>query len=167
MKIRLKAAILCVLLTLVAGCAYVPTAPLPSEPGNASFLFLGSVQKIRFLEKNFASEIPPNCKTVTSSEEIEARDRSSYTTALYRCTKTDEATFKVFGGIFLGATGSRALKTVLAAEGSTAFQLDEAGAVSTALSMTVTTTSCDYTYCRWLNSRGPWKPNMACQQFCN
>jgi hypothetical protein len=166
MNLRLKAAFLGALVTLVAGCACGPTGPLPpNETGRVNFVIRGPALAVSLFERKLDVEIPPNCKKRTPPEEIKARDGGpSDTTTLYQCVNTDETTFAVFGKKFTATIRGNADL------GQASASLDPvivAAAGPTALSMTATTSPCDYTYCKWLNSHGPWKQNMACQQYCN
>jgi len=164
MNLRCKVAFSGVLVSLVAGCACEPKAPLrPDPPGTVFFLLRGRVAPVQYFENNL--KLPHDCEKKTPQEVTSDRyGDPSNTNTLYLCKNADAETFTEFGKLFVTTI---ALKFDAVTLASTAANLDDPPGGSTGLSMTATTTPCDYTYCRFLNSRGPWMLNKACQQFCN
>jgi hypothetical protein len=165
MKLRISAPQLAVCaMVLLVGCACPPPAPQPpSEPGVVYFVVRGTKASVSFFHTNFMieSDTPHDCKDVSVPPKdggSEPKDASK----LYRCEKTDDSTFSGFGRLFnKTVANSRAISQASLEPVSVA----QAGA--NPLSMVATTTQCNYTYCSWLHSSGPWMPNKVCTQFCN
>jgi hypothetical protein len=134
-----------VLAGLLAGCAYRPTPPEElSGHGQITIFVQGDLKAVAVFDESFEAKRLSNCEKQKPPEEMKARESGkTTTTSLYRCHDIDEKTLNGFVKQYLAALGS------------------------TAINMSLTTSLCDHTCCRWLNSCGPWKLNMACQQFCN